>query len=83
MFSIGFKSCEEGSQVLIWVSLGPLLASQAVEYLDACDGLHKDNDLLNVEDFFLHQYLKNESSRKLAVGLGVGFQSIFNLKRSH
>jgi len=39
-----------------------LLASQAVEYSDACDGA-----FLNAEDFFLLIF------QKLAAGLGVDF----------
>ena len=65
-FSIGFKSGEEGGQGSIQASLRPLLASQAVEYLDACDGALsciKIMGFLNAEDFFLYHCLKKDSSR--------------------
>jgi hypothetical protein len=84
-FSIRFKSGEEGGQVIIRASLRPLLASQAVEYLDGMWWsivLHKDHGRL--ECWGPPVLLLEESIfQKLAVGLGVEFQSIFHPKRSN
>jgi hypothetical protein len=55
--NIKFELITQKDKVHFWESLRPLLSSQAVEYLDACDGAlscMKIMTFLNAEDFFLY-----------------------------